>query len=209
MEACATWHYRARGRAKFGHTVKLMPPACSVPNSSKPISTKWSARCGARTAFAKASEPRQIKALLEFIAFKGACRLDETPDCLFSVAVRPERSAHAIMHLRPGGVFIWLYRRFPRILDAITIVRPETVVRWHRMGFAAYWRRKSRPRGGRPRIGKETCATPIRPSHVSANAPTTVANGLSDRPATLVRLYARRSISGVRPHGRSPRPQIP
>ena len=38
---------------------------------------------------------------------------------------------------------------------AVTIVRPETVVRWHRMGFAAYWRWKSRPHGGRPRIGKE------------------------------------------------------
>jgi Integrase core domain len=49
----------------------------------------------------------------------------------------------------------WLYRRFPRILDAVTIVRSETVARWHRMGFAAYWRWKSRPRGGRPRIGKE------------------------------------------------------
>jgi hypothetical protein len=33
--------------------------------------------------------------------------------------------------------FIWLYRRFPRILDAVTIVRTETVVRWHRMGFTA------------------------------------------------------------------------
>ena len=43
----------------------------------------------------------------------------------------------------------------PRILDAIAIVRPETVVRWHRMGFAAYWRWKSRPLGGRPRVGKE------------------------------------------------------
>ena len=52
-------------------------------------------------------------------------------------------------------LFVWLYRRCPRILDAITIVRPETVVRWHRMGFAAYWRWKSRPRGGRPRIDKE------------------------------------------------------
>ena len=49
------------------------------------------------------------------------------------------------------ALFIWLYRRCPRILDAITIVRPETVVRWHRMGFAAY----SRPLGGRPQIGKE------------------------------------------------------
>ena len=45
-------------------------------------------------------------------------------------------------------LFVWLYRRCPRILDAITIVRPETDVRWHRMGFAAYWRWKSRPLGG-------------------------------------------------------------
>src|SRR5205807_9203027 len=60
-------------------------------------------------------------------------------------------------HLRwaDRALFIWLYRRCPRILDAITIVRPETVVRWHRMGFAAYWRWKSRPLGGRPRISKE------------------------------------------------------
>jgi hypothetical protein len=62
-----------------------------------------------------------------------------------------------LLHLRwvDRALFVWLYRRCPRILDAITIVRPETVVRWHRMGFAAYWRWKSRPLGGRPRIGKE------------------------------------------------------
>jgi transposase InsO family protein len=53
------------------------------------------------------------------------------------------------------ALFVWLHRRFPHILDAITIVRPETIVRWHRMGFAAYWRWKSRCRGGRPRIDKE------------------------------------------------------
>ena len=59
------------------------------------------------------------------------------------------------LHWADRALFIWLYRRCPGILDAITTVRPETVVRWHRMGFAAYWRWKSRPRGGRPRIGKE------------------------------------------------------
>ena len=60
-------------------------------------------------------------------------------------------------HLRwvDRALFVWLYRCCPRILDAITIVRPETVVRGHRMGFAAYWRWKSRPLGGRPRIAKE------------------------------------------------------
>src|SRR5215475_13494409 len=46
------------------------------------------------------------------------------------------------LHLRwaDRALFIWLYRRCPRLLDVITIVKPETVVRWHRMGFAAYWR---------------------------------------------------------------------
>jgi hypothetical protein len=42
-------------------------------------------------------------------------------------------------------LFVWLYRRFPRTLDAITIIRPETIVRWHRKGFAAFWRWKPRP----------------------------------------------------------------
>ena len=65
----------------------------------------------------------------------------------------PRRRVH--LHWASRALFIWLYRCCPRILDAITIVRPETVVRWHRMGFAAYWRWKSRSPGGRPRIGKE------------------------------------------------------
>ena len=52
-------------------------------------------------------------------------------------------------------LFVWLYRGYPRILDAITILRPETIVHWHRKGFAAFWRWKSRPLGGRPQIDKE------------------------------------------------------
>src|SRR5215471_13985890 len=49
------------------------------------------------------------------------------------------------------ALFIWLYRCCPRILDAIKIVRPETVVRWHRKGISAYWRWKSRPRDRAPK----------------------------------------------------------
>src|SRR5262245_35743831 len=33
------------------------------------------------------------------------------------------------------ALFVWVYCRFPRILDAVTIVRPETIVRWHRNGY--------------------------------------------------------------------------
>src|SRR5260370_14546368 len=45
----------------------------------------------------------------------------------------------------------WLYRLYPSLLDAIIIVQSETVIRWHRRGFRAYWRRKTRPLAGRPR----------------------------------------------------------
>ena len=38
----------------------------------------------------------------------------------------------------------------PGVLDALKILKPETVIHWHRAGFRAYWRWKSRPRGGRP-----------------------------------------------------------
>src|ERR1700761_76464 len=48
--------------------------------------------------------------------------------------------------------FIQLYRWFPSILQVLTIIRPETLVRWHRAGFRCYWRWKSSTRGGRPQI---------------------------------------------------------
>jgi hypothetical protein len=68
-----------------------------------------------------------------------------------------QRAPRRRLHLRwiDRALFIWLYRRYPRILDALSIVRPETVVRWHRKGFTGYWRWKSRSPGGRPRIARE------------------------------------------------------
>ena len=49
-------------------------------------------------------------------------------------------------------VFAGLYHLAPGNLDALAIVRPKTVVRWHRAGFRLFWRWKSRRRGGRPSI---------------------------------------------------------
>ena len=45
------------------------------------------------------------------------------------------------------GIFVGLYRLFPDVRDALAVVRPETVIRWHRAGFRAYWRWRSRPLG--------------------------------------------------------------
>ena len=52
-------------------------------------------------------------------------------------------------------LFVWLYRLFPSVLNAVTIVQPETIIRWHRTGFRLYWRWKSRSRGGRPKVPVE------------------------------------------------------
>jgi len=52
-------------------------------------------------------------------------------------------------------IFVWLYRFFPAILNAIIVVKPETIIRWHQRGFRAYWRWKSRWPGGRPKIDLE------------------------------------------------------
>jgi hypothetical protein len=49
-------------------------------------------------------------------------------------------------------LLVWLSRLVPTTLEALTVVRPEPVIRWHRAGFRAYWRFKSRPRGGRPKM---------------------------------------------------------
>ena len=52
-------------------------------------------------------------------------------------------------------LFIWLYRLFPSVLNAVTIVQPETIIRWHRTGFRLYWRWKARSQGGRPKVPVE------------------------------------------------------
>src|SRR3981081_34730 len=59
---------------------------------------------------------------------------------------------------------IQLYRWFPSILQVLTIIPPETLVRWHRTGFRCYWRWKSRPLGGRPQIDTELRAFLLRMS---------------------------------------------
>src|SRR5580704_12473358 len=37
-------------------------------------------------------------------------------------------------------LFVWLYRLLPSVLNAVTIIQPETIIRWHRTGFRLYWR---------------------------------------------------------------------
>jgi hypothetical protein len=52
-------------------------------------------------------------------------------------------------------IFVGLSRLAPGTLNALTIVKPKTVIRWHRAGFRSYWRWKSRPCSGRPTVAVE------------------------------------------------------
>jgi|SRR6478752_3220582 len=49
-------------------------------------------------------------------------------------------------------IFIGLYRLFAQTCRALVIVKPDTVIRWHRAGFRSYWRWESRRRCGRPTV---------------------------------------------------------
>jgi hypothetical protein len=71
------------------------------------------------------------------------------------VVLRRKLKGRARLTNNDRWFFVQLYRWFPSILPALMIVRPETLVRWHRAGFRRYWRWKSHRRGGRPPIEAE------------------------------------------------------
>jgi hypothetical protein len=69
--------------------------------------------------------------------------------------VRRRLHGHVRLTNHDRWFLIQPYRWVPSILQGLTIIRPETLVRWHRAGFLSYRRWKSRPLGGRPQIDTE------------------------------------------------------
>ena len=69
---------------------------------------------------------------------------------------------HVLRRQRPGRphliaidrlLWVWLYRLWPRCLETMVLVKPATVVQWHRQGFRLFWRWRSR--SGRPSVERE------------------------------------------------------
>jgi hypothetical protein len=52
------------------------------------------------------------------------------------------------------ALLVWMVRLWPSLLGVAQVVQPETILRWHRMGFKAFWHWKSRNRAGRPKIDR-------------------------------------------------------
>src|SRR5438874_1057300 len=89
--------------------------------------------------------------------FKSKSRLEAENAALRHQLIVLQRKTRGRVYLTNGDrlFLVHLYRWFPSVLKAITIIRPETLVRWHRAGFRRYWRWKSRSLGGRPRIAAD------------------------------------------------------
>ena len=99
-----------------------------------------------------------IKLLLVARAkLKSRARLEAENIVLRQQVIILSRKARSRVRLRNTDrlIFVWLYRLSPSILNAITLVKPETVIRWHRRGFRAYWHWKSSRVGGRPKIDRD------------------------------------------------------
>ena len=88
------------------------------------------------------------------LPFKSKSRLEAENAALRHQLIVLRRKVHGRVRLTNNDrwFFIQLYRWFPSILTVLTIIRPETLVRWHRAGFRRYWWWKSHPLGGRPQI---------------------------------------------------------
>jgi len=89
--------------------------------------------------------------------FRSKSRLEAENAALRRQLIVLQRKVRGRVQFTNGDrlFFIQLYRWFPSVLKAIKIIRPETLVRWHRAGFCRYWRWKSRNLGGRPQISAD------------------------------------------------------
>jgi len=100
-----------------------------------------------------------IRLLLVLLAtpFRSKLALEAENAALRQQIIVLRRKLRGRIRLSNGDrlFFVWLYRLFPAVTRALLIIRPDTLVRWHRAGFRYYWRWKSRRRIGRPKIEYE------------------------------------------------------
>jgi hypothetical protein len=131
-----------------------------------------------------------ISFLLNMVAslFKSKSRLEAENAALRHQLIVLQRKVRGRVRFTNSDrlFFVQLYRWFPSVLKAVAIIRPETLVRWHRAGFRRYWRWKSRSLGGRPQIDADLRALIRRMSIENALwfavAQSTVAKYMTQRP---------------------------
>src|SRR5690349_7498834 len=137
----------------------ISPCVLPIPNRSGKATA-----CSHEGGRCRLREDRRLPVIAVFLSLFAAVRvffLTRTDIAIEVVALRQQvavlKRKRPRPRLSPIDRFFWTLLRtsWSRWRDALVIVKPETVVGWHRAGFRLYWRWKSRPRGGRPKITPE------------------------------------------------------
>src|SRR5262245_38235388 len=95
-----------------------------------------------------------LLAMLVADLFKSRCRLKAENLFLrhqLNIALRRAPS-RLRLHGNDRALLVWITRVWPNLLDLSQVVKPQTILRWHRAGLKDLWRWKSRHRAGRPKI---------------------------------------------------------
>ena len=71
------------------------------------------------------------------------------------VLQRSNRGHRLCLSIADRLLWVWLSRLWSGWHSSLVIVKPETVIAWHRQGFRRYWRWKSRHSLGRPAVSRE------------------------------------------------------
>jgi hypothetical protein len=102
-----------------------------------------------------------ILSLLAALRVFFRCRCDTALEVLAlrqQVAMLKRKHPRPTLRFRDRLFWTTLRRVWPRWADVLIVVKPKTVIGWHRAGFRLYWHWRSRPRGGRPKITFEVRA---------------------------------------------------
>ena len=94
--------------------------------------------------------PRQVLSFLRLLLAARSEIVLENVALRHQVCVLSRRSQRPRLRCHDRVFWVWLSRLWSGWRTALVIVRPETVVRWHRQGWRLYWRWKSRRKTGRP-----------------------------------------------------------
>ena len=102
-----------------------------------------------------------MRLLLDLLALVRALSADRARLALENVVLRQQlnvlRRSVKRARINDGDRLFWvlMHRLFAEWKEHLVVVKPETVIRWHRQGFCYYWKWKSQPKGGRPAIAPE------------------------------------------------------
>ena len=109
-----------------------------------------------------------ISLLTSVLRSCGALFRTRRDQAIIELALRQQLAVYVYKHPRPRlspldrAFWVALSRLWPQWRTALLLVRPETVIRWHRKAFRGYWRWISKPGPGRPPISEEVKALIVR-----------------------------------------------